>query len=229
MDSEEISQEVISNIIDISKTDVLPKDHVNKLYELRELYNFNPEVIYDIGSCVLHWTRHAEEVWKESKIYLFEAFSPCEFLYKEKKYEYHMGIVTDLDNKVVKFYQNELSLGGNSCYKEKDDKVYPEDKFVQKIGMSLDTIVKNKSFRYPDLIKMDVQGSEYDILKGAKMCLEHTKFLILELQSVEYNQGAPFDDYVIYYLDTIGFDCLGMFSNNGPDGDYLFRNREFDL
>lgn len=223
---EDISNEIIEHIIDISKTNFLPKDHVNKLYELRELYNFNPEVIYDIGSCVLHWTKHAENVWKDSKIYLFEAFSPCEILYEN--YEYHMGVVTDLDNKNVKFYQNELSLGGNSCYKENDDKVYPEDKFIEKIGMSLDTIVKNRSFIYPDLIKMDVQGSEYDILKGAKKCLENTKFLILELQSVEYNQGAPFDDYVIYYLDTIGFDCLGMFSNNGPDGDYLFRNRKFN-
>jgi len=30
---------------------------------------------------------------------------------------------------------------------------------------------------------------------------------------------------VIAYMDTVGYDCLGLFSDNGPDGDYHFRRR----
>jgi hypothetical protein len=46
--------------------------------------------------------------------------------------------------------------------------------------------------------------------------------VILELQVVEYNTGAPLRDTVINYMADQGFVCHGLFSNNGPDGDYYF-------
>ena len=75
------------------------------------------------------------------------------------------------------------------------------------------------------MIKMDVQGAEMDVLKGALETLQTVKHIILELQVVEYNKGAPKRDEVIAFMDTIGYDCLGLFSNNGPDGDYHFVRR----
>ena len=47
---------------------------------------------------------------------------------------------------------------------------------------------------------MDVQGAELDVLKGSKNALKHCKDLILELQVVEYNKGAPLKDEVITYV-----------------------------
>jgi hypothetical protein len=53
----------------------------------------------------------------------------------------------------------------------------------------------------PDLMKIDTQGSEIDILKGAINLIRHLKVLILECPIVKYNQGAPdiqeYLDYVI--------------------------------
>ena len=48
--------------------------------------------------------------------------------------------------------------------------------------------------------------------------------VILELQKVEYNKGAPLCDEVISYMREIGFELQGdgPFSDNGPDGDYHF-------
>jgi hypothetical protein len=63
------------------------------------------------------------------------------------------------------------------------------------------------------------------LLKGAVETLADVKHVILELQVVEYNKGAPLKDEVIAYMDTQGFDCMGIFSNNGPDGDYHFVRR----
>ena len=76
-----------------------------------------------------------------------------------------------------------------------------------------------------DVIKLDVQGAELDVLKGAVETLADVKHVILELQVVEYNKGAPLKDEVIAYMDEQGFDCQGIFSNNGPDGDYHFVRR----
>ena len=51
--------------------------------------------------------------------------------------------------------------------------------------------------------------------------------MILELQNVEYNTGAPKCDQVIEYMRNIGFDLVCQFTNAGPDGDYHFiRNKQ---
>jgi hypothetical protein len=67
-------------------------------------------------------------------------------------------------------------------------------------------------------------GAELDILKGAKETLKSCQHLILELQSVEYNKGAPLKTEVIDYLHLTGFDLVNTepFCNAGPDADYHF-------
>ena len=72
---------------------------------------------------------------------------------------------------------------------------------------------------------MDTQGSELDILRGAIECLKHCKYLILELQEVEYNQGAPLAPYVIEFSKNIGYMLFKeKFSKNIADSDYCFVN-----
>jgi len=50
------------------------------------------------------------------------------------------------------------------------------------------------------MIKMDVQGNKSNILKGATNVLKCCSYLILEMQSVEYNEGAPLKDVVVAYF-----------------------------
>jgi hypothetical protein len=69
---------------------------------------------------------------------------------------------------------------------------------------------------------MDVQGAELDVLKGAVEILKSCDHVILELQEVEYNKGAPLKQTVVEYMESQGFTNMGMFSSNGPDGDYYF-------
>lgn len=214
---------VYNKLIDVFKKDLLPKDHVNFLEKLKSEYNFEPKVCYDIGSAVLHWTRHAERIWPGTQVILFDAFEPAQIFYKTHKY--NIGVLSDEDNKQIKFYQNDFYFGGNSYYKEYNDQVFPESEYINKVSKTLDTLVKEKDFPYPDLIKIDVQGAELDILKGASKILANAKYLIVELQDVHYNQGAPLADTTINYLENIGWKLIAKkFSDNGPDADYCFYN-----
>lgn len=218
---------VINNLMDVYNRNLLPRDHVNFLYYLKQKMNFTPNVCYDIGACVLHWTRHAKNAWQNSKVYVFDAFDLVEPLYKLNNLDYHIGVLSHTDNMEVKFYQNNILFGGNSYYREigSSGDVFKEDCYLIKKTYSLDTVVENKNFLLPDLIKMDVQGAELDVIKGANKCLEHATVLIAELQDVDYNLGAPKKDHVIEYLKTIGWKCIAeKFSDNGPDGDYCFIN-----
>jgi FkbM family methyltransferase len=188
-----------------------------------------PKVIYDIGACVLHWTNEAKRIWPDAEYVVFEAMPECEFLYKENKLQYHIGVLSDTTGKTVEFYQNTYHPGGNSYYREnvevnpEAEQYFNETHKRSYTTVTLDAVVNLKKMPKPDLIKMDVQGAELDALKGAQETLKECGHVILELQSVEYNKGAPLKDVVIEYMNSIGFENMGMFSTNGPDGDYYFR------
>lgn len=210
---------------------MFPENHVNYLRNI----DYTPKVIYDIGACVLHWTDKARTVWSNAKYYAFEAMSAPEFLYKESNLAgYYNGILTNEDGRIVEYYENLMDPGGNSYYRENPeysnavDVLYPEELKKKILGYTLDTIIMDNKFDYPDLIKIDVQGAELDILKGATKCLQHAEHIIVELQKVEYNKGAPRREEVIEYLKTKNFHLVGdgPFHDAGPDGDYHFRKHQ---
>lgn len=224
-------KEIENHIRYIHSLDLLPHDHVEYLIHLKKC-GFEPKVIYDIGSCVGHWEREAKKVWPNAKIILFDALGLLDFLYQEKfsDYDYHLGVLSSEDDKIVKFYQDPYNLGGNSYYREVGSHCFntPDHLYVYKKTKKLDTLVKERSFPLPDLIKMDVQGSEKDILEGALETLKTCKHLIVEMQCVDFNEGAPKVDVTGPYIESLGFMCIGnKFSDNGPDADYGFINKNF--
>jgi len=213
---------------ELSNMPLLPQVHYDYLVRMRDEMHINPTVIYDIGACVLHWTNRAKTVWPAS-FTAFEAMDETEFLYKEAGINYSIGVLSSEDGKEIPFYQNIEHPGGNSYYRENVEYsppaafLFDDAHKVIKRTMTLDTVVKTMGFPLPDLIKMDVQGAEFDVLRGAQETLKSCKDLILELQHVEYNTGAPMREEVITYLDSIGFRLVtGMFAQGPGDGDYHF-------
>ena len=210
---------------------MLPKDHVNYLHTIKNQFGFEPRVIYDIGACVLHWTTEASMVWPTAEIVAFEAMSSAEFIYKERGIKYQIGAMSHSNGLEIDFYQNEHDPGGNSYYRENIEfspmahQLYNESHIKKLKTITLDTSVKINSFPLPDLIKMDVQGAELDVLRGATNTLQSAKHVILELQHVEYNKGAPHCDAVIQYMNDIGFDFVTEFCPGNVDGDFHFVRR----
>ena len=212
---------IVDHLTKLSFKQGIPQAHVEYIKSIKD-YGHEPKVIYDIGSCVLYWTNMAKKFWPQSEYILFDAFNEAEFLYKD--YKYHIGVLGDIDNKEIKWYQNNYYPGGNSYYKENNDQIFPENNFSYRKMSTLDTIVKKYNFPKPDLIKMDVQGCEIDIIKGGLETIKHAKHLIIELQSVDYNRDAPKAVSSIPFIESLGFRLITpLFCNNGPDGDYHFE------
>ena len=57
--SKENKYKVLENIYNVFNQDLLPPCHIEFLELLKSDYNTDFKVIYDIGSCVMHWQRHA--------------------------------------------------------------------------------------------------------------------------------------------------------------------------
>ena len=200
-----------------------PADHVAYLSFLCSS-GFKPNVIYDIGASFLHWTNIVEMLWPDAQIIAFDAWDKSEFLYKERGMKYFSGVLSDEDGKTVKFYQNDSLPMGNSYYREiPHPDVFPENKYHLKETKTLDTVVKEYGFPPPDFVKIDVQGAEMDVIKGGKNTLRNAQHLIVEMQKVHYNEGAPLVDDTLPFIESLGWKCVApLFCDNGPDGDYGF-------
>lgn len=216
----------MNNILNLSHQQLMPRSHINYINSVKDI---TPTVIYDVGSNVLHWHKVAKQVWPDSRIICFDALQEVEVLYKDIEFE--NCVLSDVNDKVVNFYYSLVFPGGSSYYKENTqinphaDAIYPESQKRTLKTITLDTLIANRQYPFPDLVKMDVQGSELDILKGARLCISHTKDVILELQTVDYNKGAPKALEVISYMKSIGFICVAeQFSKNKYDADYHFKN-----
>ena len=203
----------------------IPGAHVDYLRKLKD-GGFEPGVIYDIGACVLHWTREAKRLWPDATYVLFDAFADAEVLYRESGDAYSIGVLSDR-RKVVKWYENASLPGGNSYFREANDAVFPAHGYTERMTTTLDDQVSIRGFPLPDLVKIDVQGCERDVVAGGVRTLRHAEHLIVEMQHVDYNLGAPHADVTLPYIEqALGVRCVApLFCNNGPDGDYGFTNK----
>ncbi len=190
---------------------------------------FRPVCIYDIGACVGEYARICHDIWCDAEICCVEATQEFEFLFQELPYvNYYMGILGSKDEQTVKWYSNPHDPFGQSIYRENPaisggaEVYYPESCAVNRLSMTLDTISELYEFTYPDLIKLDVQGSEIDILEGAHDTLKFCQHLIVELQCVEYNKGAKLTNDSIPYIESLGFTLKAKISDRMWDADYHF-------
>jgi FkbM family methyltransferase len=210
-------------VTEVANMDMLPVEHAEYLKTM----NINPKIVYDIGACVLHWTRKAKEAWPTAQYFLFDANEKVEPIMKASGDPYWIDLLTDVDGKELIFYKKENNLSGNSYYKENTEHFSYSDG-VPTIGWTLDGIVSDNQWPLPDLIKLDVQGAEIDILKGAKKCLLQCNDIILEAQHVDYNAGAPKDVEVFKFMETIGYELVSRITYGRIDSDFHFRKKSIN-
>jgi FkbM family methyltransferase len=96
-----------------------------------------------------------------------------------------------------------ISTTGASYYRENTD-FYKNARILEFETITLNEL--SQIYEIPkeyDLIKIDTQGSEIDILKGATNI--RTKYLLLEMPLMEYNRNAPNFNQYLDYLNKNNF------------------------
>lgn len=212
----------------------LQNEYVDYLKGLKRR-GFQPKVIYDIGACVCHFSDVARELWPNATIVLFDALPQVEKYYIESGFDhYHIGVLTNEDGRKVRYYPSDVHPGGSSYYREIGTPMsyvyFNENNAIDCVGKTLDTVVAERNFPLPDLIKFDVQGSEYDIISGGLSIVPHASVLLVEMQHTQYNEGAPLVSETLPYIESLGFKCVKeRFCGSICDADYAFFNNDFKL
>lgn len=165
---------------------------------------FTPNSILDIGANVGQFYNEIKQIFPNSYYYLIEGNERCEIALQSLGVDYSISLLSD-KVKEVKFYTrtNEERCTGNSIYREKtlffnDDEITIKNKTTT----TLELLINDKQF---DLIKIDVQGSELDIINGGLEVIKKSKGVLMEVSLIEYNENSPTKDFVYDFMEKLDF------------------------
>lgn len=195
---------------------------------------FEPKSILDIGANVGQFYKESMIVFPNAYYYLIEGNESCEDVLRTLGVDYSINLLSDIA-KQVDFYirKNEPRCTGNSIYRE-NTSFYDDDQIIieKKQTKTISNIFLNKTF---DLIKIDVQGSEIDIINGGIDIFKKAKGILMEISLVEYNKNSPAKEFVYKYMDNLGFKPVELIGNiNHPityeliQQDIFFLNKNYD-
>jgi FkbM family methyltransferase len=213
----------------------LTRDHIDSL-ELIELTAADgARVFYDIGASVGSWTLLTRALVPDSVIIAFEPMAEHVDAFRANT----RGL-PDIDLFAI-------ALGG----REETRPFYPasfsdassflplteEGKAQWKITnrpteplslTTLDKLVRTKSLPAPDVLKLDVQGFELEVLRGAEQTLPSARWVISEVCFREFYEGQASFSELVRFLGRHNFEvsAIGHTMRAGQmldTGDVLFH------
>ena len=81
---------------------------------------------------------------------------------------------------------------------------------IKKVTTSLDSYCIKNSIKNIDILKMDVQGYELNILKGAQSILKDVELIIAEVSFIDVIIDCPLANEVIQFLDSCEFQLIDV-------------------
>lgn len=175
---------------------------------------YRPKTVLDVGSFQGLWSMNAIQLFTDAKFHLFDpqmgvkkaifTTEALEELHKPanaSRITVHPVLLGAEPKENVPF---ELLDGGSTVYHELTS--FPRE-VVNLSMVTLDECLSHHTIEGPVFLKLDAQGSELEILKGATKTLPLIDALVIEASTLPYNEGAPLIYDVFKYMDEAGF-CL---------------------
>ena len=166
---------------------------------------FTPLKIVDIGAYQGEWTKMIKQIFPNAYVLMIEAQPKKEAELKlvQKLYsgsvDYVVSLLGSQERDDIKFYEMET---GSSVLEELTN----EHRTVVNMPMkTLDNLLLEKEIEDISFLKLDVQGYEIEVLKGAQKTLKNLEVVLMEVSVQQYNKDAPVFDEVINYMKSIGF------------------------
>jgi len=193
-----------------------------------------PRSVIDGGACVGDWTRLLRRVFPEARVLMIEPqVRHLEAMTRlAAAHAQHLRFASQLLGppglaKTTFCVLDDSSGGtGSSVFEEKSD--VPRH-VVELPVTTLDALAAAEGFGTPDFIKLDVQGYELEVLRGAAHCLQTAEFVLLETSIRQYNLGSPLLHDVLVWMAANGFHVDEIFDiSRDREGvlvqiDLLFR------
>lgn len=162
--------------------------------------------VIDVGANISQFSKQLKGYFPDTDIIMFEANPNCEPHLSLLNISYEMvalGASSDSSNLFVE-NSNKVATGA-SLYIENTEWYTTDNCYSITVPVRpLDDYVPFNNQRI-HLLKIDTQGSEYDIIIGSVETLTRVERILVEVSLLEYNKGAPQLESVLNLLESNGF------------------------
>jgi len=214
----------------------------NRLELLKTRFNFDPMSLLDIGSHIGSFAIKFKNIFPNCELTLIEPNINCNAFLSNISTEIYNVALSDSET-YREFYLSKIDpiSSGSSFYKENEiasDHFIDSNVSVVKLKTQiLDKLFYGHNF---DFIKMDVQGSEPEIINGGNQIFGNAKFVLIECGLSDYNPGSPHSPNMPYIIDkmrSLNFDIFDilefhhskpLWNNHIFQMDVLFKNQKIN-
>lgn len=161
--------------------------------------NLNISNCLDVGGNAGQFARLIKDIDKNIHVTSIEANPNCVNKLRRIADEYYIIGVSDTKGTFDFFLDpNKSKSKGASFYKQFN----ASNNTIRVDVTTLDDLFPLKKF---DLIKIDVQGSEYNVIKGGENTIKNSRYVLIETMIGEYNLNAPTIKEIVKLMETYNF------------------------
>jgi FkbM family methyltransferase len=204
LDNSKVNSETEKELIEYNK----PAGEIHKL--LKYLSRTIPDVNYllDVGAHTTEWIRNAMRHFPGSKAYLIEPLNEMEIHLKKfcedfPGSKYFLNGAGEKEDTLL-LTLNDVLEGANFLGNENKNLQIKDKQRKVKI-LTIDSLLEKNEIEMPGIVKLDVQGFELNVLKGASGLFGWTEVFIVEASMFEFMQGVPLFSEVISFMADRGY------------------------
>ena len=166
---------------------------------------YSPQTIVDCGAFIGGWTRMVKKEFPQARVIMIEPQEDKRQILTEVQKEFSGTVefvsclLGPVSKEAVPFFEME---SGSSVLQEMTG--HPRRPVTRQMR-TLDEILSERNIATPVFLKLDVQGFEIEVLKGARQTLQKTSMVVLEVAMLPFNQGAPIFHEVVQFMKEQGF------------------------
>jgi FkbM family methyltransferase len=197
---------------------------------------FRPKVVLDIGAAKGYWSEIAQYLFfSDAHFYMIDPLKQseehlAELAGRNKQFHYLLVAVGSEPGSVQMNVGNDPDASSLLSFG-------PQTQTQQTVIVeTIDRLIEQNKIPQPQMAKIDVQGFEIEVLKGAQKMLESTEVIIIEVNLYEFMNQTPLADRVISYMAEKGyriFDIAGRlrrpYQNDLAQMDIVFVKNDSAL
>jgi FkbM family methyltransferase len=164
---------------------------------------FQPSTIVDVGAFQGDWSKLVRQIWPASRLFMIEPnlANHAQLVAVAKNLD--ASLFCDLlgaeNDRPVQF---NVMGSGSSIMSERS--LVGRTIETRRLR-TLDSLLSGIELEPPGLLKIDAQGYELQILKGASQVLSAFDAVLLEIATIEINEGAPLLHEAVVFMKMLGF------------------------
>ncbi len=187
--------------------------------EGRHLKHLDIRTVIDVGANAGQFVR--EHILATKTVHHIHSFEPLPDTYKDLQkiaasrvgWETYCVALSDCQGKCAFHVSENYTSSSLLKVTSASTSVVAASRVVRDIEVAisrLDALWEDLEIEFNVLLKIDVQGNELNVLRGAEKMLNQVKAIRIEMSTIELYDGQPAYEEILSYLNRLGFRLFAI-------------------